>query len=146
MVSDSFVKFSKKEIQSFSEEQENTNTKKKTSYDVKLFKQFLSSEEQEREIEEIPAEERLQGLAITFVLGVRKKNGEEYEHSSIRGFLQSVDRYLRKKGYKFSLLNDTRKNSAVFKISSKRSKNNLKPLEKGTSRIEPIHEQMKKSR
>ena len=50
---------------------------------MKLFKEFLSSEEQEREIEEIPAEE-LQGLAIKFVLGVRKKNGEEYEPSSIR--------------------------------------------------------------
>ena len=60
---------------------------------MKLFKEFLSSEEQEREIEEIPAEE-LQGLAIKFVLGVRKKNGEEYEPSSIRRFLQSVDWYL----------------------------------------------------
>ena len=50
---------------------------------MKLFKEFLSSEEQEREIEEIPAKE-LQGLAIKFVLGVRKKNNEEYEPSSIR--------------------------------------------------------------
>ena len=37
-----FVKFSENEIQSLSEEQENTNTKKKTSYDVKLYLQNFS--------------------------------------------------------------------------------------------------------
>ena len=72
IASDRFVKFSNNEIQSLSEEQENTNTKKKTSYDVKLFNEFLSCEEQERKNEEIPAEE-LQGLAIKFVLGASGK-------------------------------------------------------------------------
>ena len=43
---------------------------------------------------------------IKFVLGVREKNGEEYEPSSLRGFLQSVDRFLRKNGCTFFLLND----------------------------------------
>ena len=45
-------------------------------------------------------------MAKKFVLGVTKKNGEEYEPSSLRGFLQSVDRHLRKKECTFSLLND----------------------------------------
>ena len=71
--------------------------------DLKLFNEF--SEEKERNIENIPAAE-LQQLAKKFVLVVRKKNGEEYEPSSLRGFFQSVDRYLRKKGCTFSLLND----------------------------------------
>ena len=97
MASDRFVKFSENEIQSFSEEQENTNTKKKTSYDVKLFKEFSLKWRLKK---------FLPKNCKKFVLGVRKKNGEEYEPSSIKGFLQSVDRYLRKKGYKFSLLND----------------------------------------
>ena len=73
--------------------------------DLKLFNEFLNSEEEERNIENIPAAE-LQQLAKKFVLGARKKNGEEYEPSSLRGFLQSVDRHLRKKGCRFSLLND----------------------------------------
>ena len=72
--------------------------------DLKLFNEFLNSEEEERNIENIPASE--QQLAKKFVLGVRKKNGEEYEPSSLRGFLQSVDRHLRKKECTFSLLND----------------------------------------
>ena len=69
----------------FTEDQENANTKKKTVSDLKLFNEFLNSEEEERNIENIPAAE-LQRLAKKFVLGVRKENGEEYEPSSLRGF------------------------------------------------------------
>ena len=85
-----FMKFSESDVKSFSEEQEHANTKKKTtSYNIKLFKEFLASEEEMREIE-IPAAE-LQEFAIKFLLSVGKKNsGDEYEPSSIRGFLQSV--------------------------------------------------------
>ena len=79
-------------------------TKKKTVSDLKLINEFLNSEEEERNRENIPASE--QQLAKKFVLGVRKKNCEEYELSSLRGFLQSVDRHLRKKECTFSLLND----------------------------------------
>ena len=94
MASDRFVKLSEADIKSFSEEQENVNTKKKTLYDLKLFKEFLTSEDERRELQEIPAAE-LPQFAIKSVLGVRKKNGEEFEPSSLRGFLQS-DRFLRK--------------------------------------------------
>ena len=68
--------------------------------DLNLFNEFLNSEEEQRNIENIPAAE-LQQLAKKFVLGVRKKNGEEYEPSSLRGFLQSVDRYFGKKDAHF---------------------------------------------
>ena len=93
MASKRFVKFTEEEIASFTEDQENANTKKTVS-DLKVFNEFLNSEEEERNRENIPAAE-LQQLAKKFVLGVRKKNGAEYEPSSLRGFLQSVDRYLR---------------------------------------------------
>ena len=43
MASGRFVKFTEANINSFSAEQENVNTKKKTSYDVKLFKEFNQS-------------------------------------------------------------------------------------------------------
>ena len=79
--------------------------KKKTLYDLKLFKAFLTSEDERRELQEIPAAE-LQQFAVKFVLGVKNKNGEEYEPSSLRGFLQSVDRFLRKNSCTFSILND----------------------------------------
>jgi len=80
------VKLSEADIKSFSDEQENVNTKKKTLYDLKLFKKFLASEDERRELQEIPAAE-LQQFAIKFLMEVRKKNGEEYEPSSLsRGF------------------------------------------------------------
>ena len=64
-----------------------------------------------------------------FVLGVRKKNGEEYEPSSLRGFLQSVDRYLRKKGCTFSLLND--KEFCEVQDILKKKQKQLKAIGKG---------------
>ena len=128
MASKRFVKFTEEEIASFTEHQENANTKKKTVPDLKLFNEFLNSEEEERKIENIPAAE-LQHLAKKFVLGVRKKNGEEYEPSSLRGFLQSVDRYLRKKGCTFSLLND--KEFCEVQDILKKKQKQLKAIGKG---------------
>ena len=48
MASKRFVKFTEEEIVSFTEDQENANTKKKTVSDLKLFNEFLNSEEEER--------------------------------------------------------------------------------------------------
>ena len=62
MKSDRCMKLSKADIKSFSEEQENVNTKKKTLYDLKLFEKW-------RSLQEIPATE-LQQFMIKFVLGV----------------------------------------------------------------------------
>ena len=64
MASKRFVKFAEEEIASFTEDQENANTKKKTASDLKLFNEFLNSEEEEeKNIENILAAE-LQQLAI----------------------------------------------------------------------------------
>ena len=41
-----------------------------------------------------------------FILAVRKKNGAEYEPSSLRAFIQSIDQHLCKNNYGFSVLND----------------------------------------
>ena len=63
--SDRFVKLFEADIKSFSEKQENVNTKR-TLYDLKLFKGFLTlltREDERRELQEIPAAE-LQQFAI----------------------------------------------------------------------------------
>ena len=70
MASKRFVKFTEEEIASFTEDQENANTKKKTVFDLKF--ELLNREEEERNIENIPAAE-LQQLEKKFALGVRKK-------------------------------------------------------------------------
>jgi hypothetical protein len=67
-------------------------------------------------------------LAKKFVLSVRK-NGEEYELSSNRAFLQSIGHHLRKNGYSHSLLND-REFIEVQDILKKKQKQ-LKSIGKG---------------
>ena len=70
MANDRFVKLSEADIKSLSEEQENVKTKKKTLYDLELFKEFLTTEDERRELQEIPAT-KLQQFPKTFLLGVR---------------------------------------------------------------------------
>ena len=63
------------------------------------------------------------------MLAVRKKIGDEYEPSSIRAFLQSIDRYLRKNNYGLSVLND-KEFHEVQDILKKKQKQ-LKSIGKG---------------
>ena len=104
-VASRFVLLNDEQVKEFSESFDNENTKKKTLYDLKVFKEFLDTCDEKREIEDIAPVE-LQEIIKKFVLAVRKKNGEEYEPSSIRAFIQSIDRHLRKNNYGFSVLND----------------------------------------
>ena len=60
---------------------------------------------------------------------MRKKNGEEYEPSSLRAFNQSIDRHLRKNNYGFSVLND-KEFHEVQDILKKKQKQ-LKSIGKG---------------
>ncbi|CAH3122488.1 unnamed protein product [Porites lobata] len=99
-----FASISDEEVKEFTEKLENENTKKKTLYDIKVFKEYLDACDEKREIEDITPVE-LQEIIKKFVLAVRKKNGEEYEPSSLRAFIQSIDRHLRKNNYGFSVLN-----------------------------------------
>ena len=123
-----FVVVSDDDVNAFSEQQENDNTKKKTLYDLKIFREFLETCDEKREIENITPVE-LQAIIKKFVLAVRKKNGDEYEPSSIRAFLQSIDRYLRKNNYGFSVLND-KEFHEVQDILKKKQKQ-LKSIGKG---------------
>ena len=60
---------------------------------------------------------------------MRKKNGEEYEPSSLRAFIQSIDWHLRKNNYGFSVLND-KEFHKVQHILKKKQKQ-LKSIGKG---------------
>ena len=88
------VEFS--EVDKFLEETENENTKKKTISDMRLFKNYLTNIGENSEIENLSAES-LNEKFSTFLLSVTKKDGTEYEPSTLRGFLCSLDRYHRQK-------------------------------------------------
>jgi len=88
------VEFS--DIDKFLEENENENTKKKTLSDIRLFKSYLVNTGENTEIENMTAA-NLNEKFSTFLLSVTKKDGTEYEPSTLRGFMCSLDRYLRQR-------------------------------------------------
>ena len=67
-----FVVVSDDDVNAFSEQQENENTKKKTLYDLKIFRKFLETCDEKREIENLTPVE-LQAIIKKFVFAVRQK-------------------------------------------------------------------------
>ena len=86
-------------------EHENKKTRQKTFRDVQLLQSFLALKNEERKIEQIPAVE-LNGLISQFIISVRRKDGEDYEPTSLRSLMASFLRYLKKNNYPSSLMND----------------------------------------
>ena len=81
-------------IQCFVDTEANANTKKKTASDIALVRLFLVNEGETSAIEEIPPAD-LDRYLSKFLVSVRKKSGEEYEPTTLRGFIASVGRHLR---------------------------------------------------
>ncbi|XP_052765415.1 uncharacterized protein LOC128206768 isoform X1 [Mya arenaria] len=92
-------------VDQFLVEHVNKNTKKKTESDLKVFRQFLSHKDEQREIEHIPPDE-LNDYISEFLLSVTKQNGEEYEPTSLRSFVHSIDRHLKGVGSRVCVIND----------------------------------------
>ena len=74
---DRFQNVSFEDIDSFLAQNENLNTKRKTNNDISLFRSYLQNCDENREIENLSAEE-LNERCCTFVLFVRKRDGNEY--------------------------------------------------------------------
>ena len=91
------------EIARFIAEQKNENKRKKTASDMRLFKAFCLSRGENRPVEHLQPME-LDTLFGHFLISVKKQNGEEYEPSSIRGFVSSLDRYLKESRYPHTII------------------------------------------
>lgn len=115
------------EIQKFIESNDNKNTSKKTLYDVKLVQHHLKKKNENREIQEIPSEE-LDSLLADFLINARKKDGKEYEPSSLRGIISSLDRKLRRHRYGHYICGD--KTDTKFPLTKETLKTKLKVLKK----------------
>ena len=74
--------------------------------DVKLLNDFLRGEKkEERELSAITPEDLDRYLA-EFIRSVRRKDGGEYEPSSLRSLLASIERHLKKNIYPASIFSD----------------------------------------
>ena len=91
----------KEDVDELITQQENENTKKKTMYDLNIVLKFLREvRKEERESEKISPEELTSNVYLSeFIIAARTKKGEQYEPSSLRGILSSVDRYLTRREY-----------------------------------------------
>ncbi|KAL3890368.1 hypothetical protein ACJMK2_002652 [Sinanodonta woodiana] len=89
---------------------------------------FLQGEGEQRFPKFIPPCDLNQHISH-FILSVRKKGHEEFEPSTLRDMISSIDRYLRTKSYGVSIINDIKfhKSRSVLKMKLK----NLKKLGKG---------------
>ena len=92
-------------VEDYVDSLENKNTKEKTERDVRLLKTFLSSQNEERELHEIPPQELDKYLA-EFIRSVRRKDGADYEPTSLRSLIASFERHLKRNNYLASIIND----------------------------------------
>ena len=90
-----FAGISDEDLYSFAQEQDNENMKKKTDTSVSLFRDFL------REVRLVwknfqeldPAE--LNMHKASFIVNVKRQEGQDNELTTVRGFVSSIDHYPR---------------------------------------------------
>ncbi|KAK7508216.1 hypothetical protein BaRGS_00000455 [Batillaria attramentaria] len=85
----------------------NLNTTKKTTSNVRLLQQFISShyKTEVRPIHEIPPQE-LNTIITNFLVTAKKSNGNDYGPASLYGFVSSFNRYLSQRKYPVNILMD----------------------------------------
>ncbi|XP_043910611.1 zinc finger MYM-type protein 3-like [Protopterus annectens] len=86
------------EQQMFTLEKENQQTLKKTKNDIRTVEKYMHKKKEQRALEEIPPSE-LDLLLADFIHVLKRQDGTEYEPSTLRGILGSVDRHLMKQSY-----------------------------------------------
>ena len=90
-----FVSITDSDVNTFLEGEANKNTQRKTQSDIALVNAFLLAENENRRLEDLPPAD-LDAYLSRFLLSVRKKSGKEYEPTTLRGFIASVERNLKK--------------------------------------------------
>ena len=95
-----------KPIDKFIEDKKNKNTLSKTRRDVSLLTEFLNCKNESGRIEEIPPKE-LNEYISEFIVAVRRKDGEDFEPSSLRGLICSFNRHLKACKYPCSVIEDS---------------------------------------
>jgi len=101
-----FIDVNLNDVDNFIVQNENKKTLSKTLSDVNKFKRFLMSKAEGKEIHHIEPT-LLDEYLATFLLSLKKSNGTDFEPSSLRGIIASVDRYLKRHRYGCSVMTGT---------------------------------------
>ena len=86
-------------------EQQNKNTRVKTMRNVKLVIEFLREKHKQRNPEDTEAKE-LNVYLCEFILGVKRKDGKDFEPLSLRGLFSSFNRHMKECKYPVSDIKD----------------------------------------
>lgn len=92
------IESAQEEAKKFIESTKSCRTKTKTENDVKKFKRFLNKEGENRPPEKI-AVALLSAYLCRFLQDLKKEDGEEYEPQTIKGYVFSIERYLKEHSY-----------------------------------------------
>ena len=93
------------EVKAFVDINKAVNTVRKTRSDIRIWCKWCNTVGENRELEVIPSFE-LNKLLCSFLMTIRKKNGDEYEPCSLTSLLRSIDRQLRDSGSLVRILDD----------------------------------------
>ena len=107
------------EVHDFIEEQRPENTEKKTLYDINVWKRYLTSAGEERNIEDIPAKD-LNLHMSRFFMEIKKKDGDQYEPTTLTSFHRSLQRYLNDHGSTVNILKDQQFSLSREALSSRK--------------------------
>ena len=91
----------------------NKNTQRKMDSDVALMKSFLPNGNETRQLQDMPPPE-VDAHLSRFLLSVRKKSGDEYEPTALRGIIASVKHYLINLRYSESIIEGQRLTVELF--------------------------------
>ncbi|XP_060567334.1 zinc finger MYM-type protein 2-like [Ruditapes philippinarum] len=108
-----FMEISSTDVRILIENEENKNTLKKTLSDVAKFERFLESKQETKQCHQIEPD-LLDEYLANFILSVRKPDGDEYEPSTIRNMVGSIDRKLRRQRYPHKIFSEQ---SNIFQLS-----------------------------
>ena len=100
-----FLDVNDSDVDAFNKENENKNTLRKTLGHVRLVQTYLVSQNEVRDLHNIPPNE-LSPLLAKFIVSVKQKNGQEFQPSYMRGIIGSVERHMRRHNYGYSVLHD----------------------------------------
>ena len=107
-------------LASFVEENKAKNTVNKTKSDLNMWYRWCEVVGETRKVENITDKTELNRLLSHFYMTVKKKDGSEYEPSTIKDCSRSIDRFLTKNcGKSFSILRDVEFSSSREVLASK---------------------------
>ena len=132
-----FVDLSESDVQTLIQEQSNKGTLKKTLCDIKKFENFLKSKNGHSEMSKLEPEKLDQYLA-NFILSIRKADRHEYEPSTLRDIVSSLDRKLKRQKYPHQIMNSSTPDFQLSRDALKAKQKSLKNKEREINPTEHV--------